>query len=713
MAHTSSDAFGRFELHALPVGSYVVQATLLGYRPARSTIDLTGNERSVPVALRLSPAPIQLQAVEVGAQAPIAVDTRTGDQIFQQSDYHGSPTTTASQILQQSIAGAVRAPTGEVHIRGQHAEYTYYIDGVPVVTGISGGLNELFDPDVASQIRFETGGWNAEFGNKNTAIVFVTSKVPTGRLHVQASGATGSFGSNAQNLILSSRSQNFGVVLSGSRQVTDMRQEPVVFNPTTLEPINFHNHGDDLYGFGKLQWLPTVHDLVNLDLNLSRTKLAVPFDSTGGTLVDDQQLELNGFQNLGWQHDFGTGASPHATLFAAVFHRHGKLDYDPGPGDTPQFVFFPDPTPYNLQEHRTFQSNGIKLDLGGRPSHAVEWKVGVQGTHTVGHEAFSTRDATGNPGPLSDSDLRGHDVGAYAQAVYLPIEQIEVRSGVRYDTHEAPFAGTAHQVSPRVKLSYLPTPATTAWVYYGRLFVPTNIEDLRAITSVADSGVVAAPTLPERDHFFEAGIVHRFPRGVVAKLSAYHKRSAPGIDDNTVPGSAIVTSVNIDQVRITGIESAVEIHPAGPLSGYLNAALNHAWGHGPITGGFFPAKTPGGNFDLDHDQRLSIVASTTWAAHGGYASVTSIHGSGLTNGGDPDASYGIGLFAFNRSVHVPSSTIVNASAGYSFAFGQTIVRPQLFVDNIFDKKYLLKGAFFSGASVGRPRSVQLKLEVSL
>jgi outer membrane receptor for Fe3+-dicitrate len=33
------------------------------------------------------------------------------------------------------------------------------------------------------------------------------------------------------------------------------------------------------------------------------------------------------------------------------------------------------------------------------------------------------------------------------------------------------------------------------------------------------------------------------------------------------------------------------------------------------------------------------------------------------------------------------------------------------VTNIFDNHYLLKGAFFSGASVGRPRSVELRLSV--
>src|SRR3989449_896213 len=212
-----------------------------------------------------------------------------------------------------------------------------------------------------------------------------------------------------------------------------------------------------------------------------------------------------------------------------------------------------------------------------------------------------------------------------------------------------------------------PDPANTFWVYYGRLFLPTNVEDLRAITSDAQGGVVAAPTLPERDDFYEVGYVHRFPFGVVTKLSAYYKRSSPGIDDNTVPGSAIVTSVNIEQVRITGIESVVEIRPRGPVSAYVNLALNHAYGYGAITGGFFPA-------------------------------ASGIYGSGLTNGAGPDSTYGTGLLDFNKSIKVPSNFILNASAGYAFAVGGAVLRPQVYVENVFDRQYLLKGAFFSGAS---------------
>src|SRR5207245_10917613 len=153
--------------------------------------------------------------------------------------------------------------------------------------------------------------------------------------------------------------------------------------------------------------------------------------------------------------------------------------------------------------------------------------------------------------------------------------KVERGTGVRFGDHNGPFAGNQHEVSTLVKFSVVPDPWNTFWVYYGRLFRPTNVEDLRAITSAAQGGVAASPTLPERDDFYEVGYVHRFPVGIVTKLSAYHKRSSPGIDDNTVPGSAIVTAVNIEQVRITGIEGVVEIRPRGPVSGYVNLGLNH------------------------------------------------------------------------------------------------------------------------------------------
>jgi len=705
IATATSDAFGRYVIHNLPAGSYNVEVRYLGYRPEARSLAVGQTESLAKADFRLVPLPVNLSAVEVTSTVPLAVDTRSGNQVFKQNDYHGAPTNTTSQILQQSIVGAARAPTGEVHIRGQHAEYTYYVDGVPVPAGISGSLNELFDPQVVNQIDFQTGGWDAEYGNKNAAVVNVTTRIPSGGLHLDASGYGGSFTSNGQALNLSTNAGKVGLFFSGARQQTDMRREPVAFDSLHNAVENFHDDGSDLFGFAKLQYVPSDRDVVNLDLNRSRTRFAVPFDSAEG-VIDDHQQDVNGFVNLGWRH-----RSDASELFLGAFFRDGSLNYTPGLSDSATFVFFPDTAHYILSESRKFHTVGLKLDYTLQPHHGLEFKTGVLASYTGGNENFSTVTNSGSPGPASVSDLKGSDVGVYAQTAIAPSDHWEIRTGVRFDNHNAPFAGNQHQVSPRVKLSLFPDPANTFWVYYGRLFLPTNVEDLRAITSDAQGGVAAAPTLPERDDFYEVGYVHRFPFGVVTKLSAYHKRSSPGIDDNTVPGSAIVTSVNIEQARITGIEAVAEIRPRGPVSGYVNVALNHAYGYGAITGGFFPAEPPSGTFDLDHDQRLSGVANLVYSARGFYVSATGTYGSGLTNGADPDSTYGTGLFDFNKSIKVDPSFIVSASAGYAFALGQIVVRPQVYVENAFDHRYLLKGAFFSGASFGRPRSVQVRVNI--
>ncbi|HTR21961.1 MAG TPA: TonB-dependent receptor, partial [Gemmatimonadales bacterium] len=673
---------------------------------------------TVEVDIRLVPAPVQLSSVEVlGAAEPLAVDTRTGNQVFQQNEFHAAPTSTTSQILQQAIVGAARAPTGEVHIRGQHAEYTYYVDGVPVPSGISGSLNELFDPSVVNQIEFQTGGWDAAYGGKNAAIVNVTTKIPAGGFHLDLTGYGGSYSANGQGASASTNAGRWGLFFSGARQSTDMRQEPVVADTATGAPVNFHNSGTDYFGFGKVQYRPHAGDVMNLDLNWATTNFEVPYDSTGGLVLDAHQKDVNGFANLGWDHLFGeaSGGEAPGELFTGLFYRHGSLLFTPGPNDPPSFIFYPDPTPYNLNEDRLFNTYGVKLDYTRHLSHEVAFMLGTLDSWTTGHESFVTTDSLGNHGPASNSDLSGHDIGVYAQTVLEPVESWELRVGVRYDAHTAPFAGTQDQLSPRVKLSFFPTPGTTLFAYYGRQFIPTNVEDLRAITDVADSGVVTQPTLPERDDFYEVGLAQRLSSFVV-KLSGYYKRSSPGIDDNTVPGSAIVTSVNIDQVRVTGVELALEIRPAGPLSGYANFALNHAYGHGPITGGFFPADLPTGYFDLDHDQRISAVAAINYSPSRLYMNLSGIYGTGLTNGADPAScgcAYGTGLFDFNTGIHVTPSLILNASAGYTIPVGSSVIRPQVYVDNLLDHHYLLKGAFFSGASIGRPRTVQFRLNIAM
>ncbi len=358
-------------------------------------------------------------------------------------------------------------------------------------------------------------------------------------------------------------------------------------------------------------------------------------------------------------------------------------------------------------------------------------KFGVDLSKTTGSEAFSTIDATGHSGPASSSPLNGNDQAFYLQSVLQPTEKVELRIGARYDRHSYPLSATENsavdQVSPRIRLNLYPDNATTLYAYYGRQFIPTNTEDLRSITTAAagDQGS-STPTVPERDDFFDVGYIHRF-NGVVLKLRAYRKNSSPGIDDTQIPGSAITTDVNIAEVHVTGIEAVIEVRPGGPLSGFANIAINHAWGDGAVTGAFLAETPPSQPFDLDHDQRLSSVVGLTYSKGPLLAAATGIYGSGLTNGVTPNAAglpgydpsipatpvLGTGLFDFNRSFKVDANFIVNASIGYTISGGTTTLRPQLFVDNLFNATYALKGAFFSGASFGRPRTYSLRLTVGI
>jgi hypothetical protein len=732
ISRVTADQFGSWRVHDLTAATYQVTVRLIGFQPQTRAVTIGTSTSDITLDFRLAAASVQLNEIGVTA-SPVALNTRTGDQVFKESDYQGAPTQTTSQILQQSIAGAVRAPTGEVHIDGQHAEYTYYIDGLPVPPGISGSLNELFDPSVVNTINFQTGGWDAEYGKRNAAIINVQTKVPAGAFHLSATGYAGNYASNGQTVTMSANAGKFGFFIAGTRQGTDLRREPVVADTNAAGRItglqNYANDGQDLFGFSKIQYVATDHDLINLDVNLSRSRFATPFDSSDG-IINDRQQDINHFANLSWQHRDVAGPHSGSEAFAGVYYRHGSLDYTPGAADDPTFSFQPDTTLYNISEARAFDIIGVKADYLFQITPKANIKFGTDVSKTSGQEAFSTLDGNGVAGPASNSPLNGTDQAVYLQTVLQPSEKVEFRIGARYDRHTYPLTASDNasvdQVSPRFRVNFYPDAATTIYAYYGRQFIPTNTEDLRAITTAATGGESSTPTVPERDNFYDIGYIHRF-NGIVLKLRGYRKDSSPGIDDTQIPGSAITTDVNIATVHITGLEAVVEVRPGGPLSGFANIALNHAYGEGAVTGAFLADAPPAQPFDLDHDQRLSSVLGVTYSSGKLLMTATGIYGSGLTNGVTPNAPgvagydpdspstpvLGTGLFSFNTPFKVDPNFILNASAGYTITAGGITWRPQFFVDNLLNSTYALKGAFFSGASFGRPRTYSLRLTVGI
>ena len=82
VATATTDAFGRYLVHNLSEGSYNVEVRYLGFRSEARDVSVGAAEGLSQANFRLVPLAVNLSAVEVTSTVPLAVDTRTGDQIF-------------------------------------------------------------------------------------------------------------------------------------------------------------------------------------------------------------------------------------------------------------------------------------------------------------------------------------------------------------------------------------------------------------------------------------------------------------------------------------------------------------------------------------------------------------------------------------------------------------------------------------------------------
>jgi hypothetical protein len=731
IAQDATNPAGQIRFHDIEPGNYGLTAWFVGYKTFNDSIQI--DEQHSLFTVNLHTEGNQAQEVEVVANRELSIshmDPRTGNQVFESETYHAPPTARMTNLIQENVMGVARAPTGEVHVRGMHGEFTYYVDGLPVPLGVFGGLNEVVDPKVIDRATFITGGFPAEYGGQMSAVIDLNNHVPTGTFHLDAStfvgsylvfnGAKGSPGdtlgsrvgpfralnSNGQNLSISDHVGNLGFFLSGSRQETDRRIDQPV-------PPLHHNHGFDYFLYGKFDYILSDVDYLTSNLNFGRTYTEVPYDSTQ-QIAEDHQETTNGFQTLSYFRTLNSDIDQESNFFIGGYAREGGLVYTPGSENPPNFQFAGDTTQkYLLAEDRSFTTLGLRSTFDKRLSHEFLIKTGMNFSSTSGKEQFTSVDSSGNAGPSILTNFAGSDFGVFLQGEWHPLEWTSFEAGVRYDQHIAPDVPLQHQVSPRIRWNFLIDNYNSAYIYYGRLFMPTNIEGLRSIALNVSNSLT--PTLPERDDFYEIAYTRSFDFGLNAKVDGFFKKSNPGLDDQTVGNSAIKTPVNISTIRITGIEVGLNYSSREiPLSGYLNSSIIHAYGSGPVTGGFLDITDAGPATDLDHDQRISVVIGLNYQPSDWFVNLTGIYGSGLTNGNPNGVAYGTGLFDFNTAAHTTPSWILNLGTGYTFRYaGGTTLEPSLYITNLLDHGHLIKGAYFSGASWEERRDVVLKIAVHI
>ena len=112
------------------------------------------------------PSRAPLIIIRIGARRYVLVPRTEGSSTsLGASAIESKPNNTSlTAVIASSIAGAASAPSGEIHIRGSHGQYSYYLDGAPLPSNVSGSFSDLINPKDIQTLRIYTGGFPAEYG---------------------------------------------------------------------------------------------------------------------------------------------------------------------------------------------------------------------------------------------------------------------------------------------------------------------------------------------------------------------------------------------------------------------------------------------------------------------------------------------------------------------------------------------------------------------
>jgi len=166
---------GAFSIANVPVGTYQVKATFIGYEPLTLADVRVNAGEPTAIEFKLKQTATHLETVRVrGDQRK--VDVRSNEITYVTTDKEMLSLPVESVIEAVALNTGVVVQGGELHVRGGRSnEVSTRIDGVPVDDPLSGGAVDLGLLSVA-QSELITGGMDAEYGNASSAIINLTTK---------------------------------------------------------------------------------------------------------------------------------------------------------------------------------------------------------------------------------------------------------------------------------------------------------------------------------------------------------------------------------------------------------------------------------------------------------------------------------------------------------------------------------------------------------
>jgi len=680
------------------------------------TVPASDAAASAPAATP-SGAPVkQLHEVEVrgrrarldAARSSLSPDTGSTIYRFDADDIRNLPLGDATPLNQVLLRapGVVGDSYGQLHVRGDHANLQYRINGVVIPESIS-GFGQALDTRFADSVNVLTGALPAQYGYRTAGIVDIHTK---GTELANGGSVDVMFGSRGHREVsanVGGTQGDLSYFVTGSY----LQNQIGIENPTASNNA-LHDDTRQGKGFAYLSYLLGEESRVSLMLGSAASRFQIPNvpgqtpnfmldagPAPASETLDANQRERNAFQVLSFQSSLGAGTDYQVSLL----HRYSDVHYQPDPaGDLAYFGVA-------ANVLRKNETTGLQFDLSSVINDRHTLRAGLFAQHEHGsvdnNALVFPADADGNQTsgtPLAivdDASVGGHLYGVYVQDEWQPTKALTINYGLRYD--QVSTVVDESQLSPRVGLVYQLGENTRLHAGYARYFTPpptekidtTSVQKFAGTTNALPSDANTA-VRSERSDYFDAGVSHQLTPRITLGADAYYRNVKHLQDEGQFGNALIYSAFNYERGRVYGLELSAS-YKDERLSGYANVGISRALGKGIETGQF--------NFDpdelayisdhwvhLDHDQTVAASAGLSYKV-----------GDTTTLGAD--VLYGSGLRrGFANSEHLPSATQVNVSATQSFqlgSFGKFDTR--LSVINLFDRSYELRDG--SGIGVGAPQ----------
>jgi outer membrane receptor protein involved in Fe transport len=608
--------------------------------------------------------------------------------------------------------------SGNLHVRGEHANVQYRINDVLLPEGITGFGLEL-DPRFIDSVQLITGSLPAQYGFRTAGVIDIQTKSGAFENGGTAEMYGGSYDTIRPSFEYGGTQGKWNYFVDGSFDHNDLGIE----NPTASHDA-IHDMTDQYKGFIYASRILSDTSRLTIMGGASYSNFQIPNtpglppgispdgstqwsmqmttfnSSTNSANVNENQNEQNYYGVVSYQKSAGQ-----LNYQVSAIGRNSDVHFTPDPvGD----LFF-NGVASDLQ--KKLYSGGLQADA----SYELDDKHTIRGGVIALDESVSADsrttvfpvDGAGNPTgpafPITDnSTLHGIFAGVYLQDEWKILESLTANFGARFDEFYSTF-DKENQVSPRVNLIWQPTDSTTLHAGYSRYFTPPPVEDVPGSTVAKFDGTSNAsatdqddPVKAERANYYDAGISQKITKHLQVGMDGYYKTARNQLDDGLFGQSLVLSAFNYAKGRIYGLELTGSYNRGG-FSSYANLAWSQAYGKDWNSAQFLfdpgdLAYVKNHWIYLDHDQRLtgSFGVAYTWNESSRYN--TRVYA---------DALYGSGLRTDAPSVpngaSVPQYYSINMGVEQSFKIRKNqILKARVDVVNLTDNSYELR----DGSGVG-------------